>query len=144
MPEALSFVPFEQQAATDLTVAAIEIGAKDSNDKLARAQVALGVSGIFLAAGQGDIQGAANALSTLILNTKNPGLALIGRQVWAIGSPFLSAQAAALAAAPLIGGVVDSALTNTANGMAAAANAYISASKAKSQAQATLQQLQAS
>lgn len=127
MPSASSFVPFEQQAATDLTVAAIEIGAKDTAAKVARAQAALSVSQIFTTAGSGDIQGAATALTALILNIKDPGLALIARQLWAIGSPWLGAQAAALAAAPLIGGIVDSALTNTAAGMAAAANAYISA-----------------
>lgn len=120
----MSFTPFESQVATALTVAAIDIGAKDAATKTARAEVALAVSKAFAQAAIGDIQGAAAALIALVKTTTDPGLALVVQNVTNIFGQFLGTEAAVLAASPVIGGVVDSVLSNVASGMAAAATSY--------------------
>ncbi|HWG77836.1 MAG TPA: hypothetical protein VN660_13740 [Steroidobacteraceae bacterium] len=108
-------------------MAAIDFGAKDQPTKVARAQAALAVSSIFATAGNGDIVAAAQQFQALIVKTSDPGLVLLVNQAWAIGAPFLASEGQLLAAAPLIGSDVFTALKDTAAGMAAAANAYISA-----------------
>lgn len=119
-------VSFEQQIATALTVGAIDFGSSgNAATKTARATAALAVSNVFATAGNGDFAGAAQQLQSLILKTTDPGVVLIVSQLWQIGAPFLAAEGQLLASAPLIGSDVYTALKNTAAGMSAAANAYL-------------------
>lgn len=120
----LSIVPVEQLTAEFLTVAAIDVGAKDAPTKYARAQAALAVASAFSSAAQGNVAAASQLLTNLAASIKDPGLAAAVQGLVSVGQPFLSAEGALLAATPVLAGTIEGALTNIAAGMTAVASKY--------------------
>lgn len=123
----MSIISLPQQAAQLLTVAAIDAGAKSDQEKLARALSAQSVASVFQAMGSGDVPGALANFQALIGSIKDPGLAQVVNNLFAVGSPFLQAEAQVIAATPLLGTSVAGWFAGTAVGMNTAAQAYISA-----------------
>ncbi len=118
---------FEQNGAMLLTVAAINAAGSTPAQKLAAALAAQSVASIFTAAASGNAAAINSEVAALIGSIKDPGLALVVKQLSTAGSPYLQALLSANAGLPLIGATAEAILNSIAAGMNQAAQAYITA-----------------
>lgn len=116
-----------EQAASALTVAAIDAFGKTNAGKLAAAMTAQSVAAILQSAGSGDVSGAITQFQALLGAIKDPGLAMLAGNLFKVGAPFLQVEGQVIADTPLLGTSVAGWFTGTAAGMNAAAQAYITA-----------------
>lgn len=119
--------PLQQALAQTLTVAAIDVGAKDNATKLARAMTAKTIAGILQSASTGDMSAATSEVNSLIGAISDPGLKSVAENLAAIGNSMLGIGAGAVRMTPGVDVVVAGYLSLTAAGMLAGAQPYIDA-----------------
>jgi len=116
------------------TVAAINIAGSTPAQKLAAALTAQSVASIFSDAAAGNATAINAEISSLIGTISDPGIALVAKQLAAVGTPYLQAFLSAKAAAPLLGATEQAILSSVAAGMNQAAQSYLSTYGPKSAA----------
>lgn len=116
-----------QDLAEIATTAAINIGAKDNSEKLARAMTANSVGQIFSAAGQGNLTQIDADIDALVSSIKDPALHAVAAQLAANGKTLLNAGIAAAQKTPFLGTTVDAVFQNIGTGMTTIAQKEIAA-----------------
>lgn len=127
-PNPVPAIPnFEQSGAMLLTVAAINGAGSTPQQKLAAAMAAQSVASIFEDAASGNAAAINAEIASLVGSIKDPGLALVAKQLATAGQPYLQVLLNTNAALPLIGATEQAILSSVAAGMNQAAQAYITA-----------------